>query len=565
MTFEELKLNPLLLKATNRLGYTELTKIQEQVLPLCLNDVTTCDIIAQAPTGTGKTAAFGLPILNKISNAKTIQSLILAPTRELANQIKDDLCEYAYYLEGISICALYGGEDYEKQFKALKKKPQIIVCTPGRLLDHIRRGSVDISNINALVLDEADEMLDMGFRDDINAILENISHPHQTLLFFATISQGIEAIAKTYLNNPIRFQVEGKNEAAKTIKQFYIECSSDDKIEIIARIVDINEYNLVMIFCNTKLEVDYVTSNLMQRGFMAEGLHGDMKQMQRDNVMKRFKNGSINILVASDVAARGLDIDDVDCVFNYNVPNDEENYVHRIGRTGRAKKEGLAILLVTKGEMYKMRQVANYSKSRIDKMAIPALEDVLKARAKRLISKAINTIPPKREELIIEQAIEEVIQNEVDGYELIAGLITLKLQENINQEIDLEESSQDARIFISIGKRDNYKPTSLVKFIVNISEIDRDEISKVDVHDSFSFFTIPTKLVSKVIDSFKEVTVDGKRKVIIEEAKRKTNKSSSKEKKVQTYDYAHHGKKDRIEYKKSRIYKDKAKKKKRKK
>ncbi|MBO7085912.1 MAG: DEAD/DEAH box helicase [Bacilli bacterium] len=551
MKFSELNLNPFLLKAINRLGLTTLTPIQEKVLPVSLNDLDNNDIIAQAPTGTGKTIAFGLPILNKLTDEDFIQALVLAPTRELANQIKDDLGDYAYYLSDVNVCALYGGEDYEKQFRSLKKHPKIIVATPGRLLDHIRRSSIDLSHVTTLVIDEADEMLDMGFRDDLNNILSSVSCHHQTLLFFATISKGIEEIANSYLNNPKRFQVEGKNEAAKTIKQFYIKCEPDDKIEIISRIIDINEYRLVMIFCNTKLEVDYVTSNLMQRGFLVEGLHGDMKQMQRDNVMNRFRNGNINILVASDVAARGIDIDDVDCVINYSVPTDEENYVHRIGRTGRANKAGLAILLVTKGETYRMKQVVNYSKSKIDLMAVPPLEEVLKARAKRLISKALDTIPPRREELIIEQAIEETIKNEVDGYDLIAGLITLKLQENINQSISSEEnhSSTESRIFISVGKKDNYKSSTLVKLIVNISDINRDDISRVDVHDSFSFFTIPSKLLNKVLTSFNEVTTDGKRKVIVEEAKDKGKKTSSKAKEVSKYDYAHHGKKDRSESK----------------
>ena len=551
MKFSELNLNPLLLKAINRLGLTTLTPVQEKVLPVSLNDLANNDIIAQAPTGTGKTIAYGLPILNKLTDDKFIQALVLAPTRELANQIKDDLCDYAYYLDNINVCALYGGEDYDKQFRSLKKHPKIIVATPGRLLDHIRRGSIDLSHVSTIILDEADEMLDMGFRDDLNNILANISTLHQTLLFFATISKGIEEIANSYLNNPKRFQIEGKNEAAKTIKQYYIKCEADDKIEIISRIIDINEYHLVMIFCNTKLEVDYVTSNLMQRGFLVEGLHGDMKQMQRDNVMNRFRNGNINILVASDVAARGIDIDDVDCVINYSVPTDEENYVHRIGRTGRANKQGLAILLVTKGEAYRMKQVVNYSKSKIDLMAVPALEEVLKARAKRLISKAMATIPPRREELIIEQAIEETIKNEVNGYDLIAGLVTLKLQENINQSIssEINTSSKESRIFISIGKKDNYKSSSLVKLIVNVSDINRDDISKVDVHDSFSFFTIPSKLLNKVINSFSDVTTDGKRKIIIEEAKDKSKKKSSKSKDVSTYDYAHHGKRDKLESK----------------
>lgn len=377
--FNDLIINKLLLQGINKKNYEIMTEIQELVIPLALDNK---DIMAQAPTGTGKTMAYAIPILNNINlQKKEVQVLILSPTRELAVQIGSEIKDVAFFMSEIKVATLYGGELIDKQILALKKKPQIVIATPGRLMDHMRRQTINLTNIKVLVLDEADEMLNMGFKEDIDEILKSINSFHQTMLFSATITGSIESIAKAYLKNPEYIKLNKKELTVSTVIQKYIDAQQNNKTEIIARLIDTFGYELVMIFCNTKRTVDEVTSNLLLRGFIVEALHGDMKQMQRDRVMSRFRSGSINILVASDVAARGLDIEDVDVVFNYDVPTDEEYYVHRIGRTGRAKKTGLAITLVTNKEKYILRDIISYSNASITKMEIPSYEKVIKTRA----------------------------------------------------------------------------------------------------------------------------------------------------------------------------------------
>jgi ATP-dependent RNA helicase DeaD len=318
--FEELKINPLLIKGIEKMKFEVMTEIQEKVIPIALKMV---DIIAQAPTGTGKTIAYALPILNKIDvSIEAIQTIVIAPTRELAVQITKEINTVAFYLKDVKAVAIYGGESIDRQILALKKRPQIIVATPGRLMDHMERRTVRLDNVTTVVLDEADEMLNMGFKEDIDFILTNVKLKHQTMMFSATISKEIERIANQFLDKPVSIRIAASQLTVSTISQKMIEVKEKDKIEIIARLIDINDYKLVMIFCNTKKTVDEVTSQLLIRGFMTEALHGDMKQMQRDRVMNRFRSGLINILVASDVAARGLDIDDVDVVINYDVPTD---------------------------------------------------------------------------------------------------------------------------------------------------------------------------------------------------------------------------------------------------
>ncbi|MDD3348664.1 MAG: DEAD/DEAH box helicase, partial [Bacilli bacterium] len=368
--FEELMINPLLIKGIEKMKFEAMTEIQEKVIPTALEMQ---DIIAQAPTGTGKTVAYALPILNKIDiTTEVIQTIVIAPTRELAVQITKEINTVAYYLKDVKAVAIYGGESIDRQITALKKRPQIIVATPGRLMDHMERRTVRLDNVTTVILDEADEMLNMGFKEDIDYILTNIKLDHQTMLFSATISKEIERIATRFLNKPITIRIAASELTVPTISQKMIEVKEKDKVEIIARLIDINDYKLVMVFCNTKRMVDEVTSQLLLRGFMTEALHGDMKQMQRDRVMNRFRGGLINILVASDVAARGLDIDDVDVVVNYDVPTDEEYYVHRIGRTGRAKKLGLSVTLVTRSEKNRLKSIANYTKAVITPMNIPS-------------------------------------------------------------------------------------------------------------------------------------------------------------------------------------------------
>ena len=342
--FNNLPIEENLIKATQRCGYEEMTEVQELVIPVALEGN---DILAQAPTGTGKTCAYGLPILENINlRSNDVQVLILAPTRELAIQITEDLREYSYYKEGVRIVTLYGGEYIEKQITSLKKKPQIVVATPGRLMDHMERRTVRLDRLTTVVLDEADEMLNMGFREDIDTILSQTNeNDHQTMLFSATFSKEIENITKEYLHNPKTIKVSRKELTMSNITQNYVTVREQDKVEVISRIIDINSYEVVMIFCNTKKTVDEVTSGLLQRGFVAEALHGDMKQLQRERVMTRFKNKQINILVASDVAARGLDISGISHIYNYDIPESAETYIHRIGRTGRAGEEGYTCMI----------------------------------------------------------------------------------------------------------------------------------------------------------------------------------------------------------------------------
>jgi ATP-dependent RNA helicase DeaD len=530
--FIDLNLSPEIIRGIEKKQYTEMTEVQEAVIPFALEGK---DVIAQAPTGTGKTMAFAIPILEKIDpQSEAIQAIILSPTRELAMQIAEEMKEVSCYQKGVKITAIYGGEYIERQILSLKQKPQIIVATPGRLMDHMRRRTIKLKDVSMVVLDEADEMLNMGFREDIDTILETVVNDHQTLLLSATISKDIEHIGRTYLKNPQMVRVNKNELTIPSIDQKYIVTNQKDKIEIISRIIDLNDYNLAMVFCNTKKAVDEVSSELMQRGFKVEALHGDMKQMQRDRTMHRFKEGLINILVASDVAARGLDVDDVDVVFNYDVPTDEEYYVHRIGRTGRAKKLGLALTLVTKSERYRLKSIMNYAKIDIEETKIPSLDSVIKIRIERLIKEALENKTNNK----YSKAIAEILEsNEYSKDDLIMGLILREIsdvdksveiiEENISVSRDRDRGKDrrssrgnETRMFISLGRRDELKPSGLVDVIRNISGVTNNDINKIELYDNFSFFEVPGNVVDKVLDSFGREKHKGRR-VTVEVAKEK--------------------------------------------
>ena len=540
-SFIDLPIDENLIKATLRCGYEEMTEVQELVIPVALDGH---DVLAQAPTGTGKTCAFGLPILENINlKSNNLQVLILAPTRELAIQISEDLREYAYYKEGIRIVTLYGGEYIEKQITSLKKKPQIVVATPGRLMDHMERRTVRLDNISTVVLDEADEMLNMGFREDIDTILSQVNdNDHQTMLFSATFSPEIEAITKEYLKKPKVIKINRKELTLSNITQNYLTVREQDKIEVISRLIDINSYELGMIFCNTKKTVDEVTSGLLQRGFVTEALHGDMKQMQRERVMARFKAKQVNILVASDVAARGLDVNDVDVVFNYDLPQEDEYYVHRIGRTGRAKKEGVAISLISGKEIYRLKSIMKYTKAEITPIQIPNLDLVIKSRVERIIkgakaetTKNINNKYFKA----IRKAIYELACEDISAEEIITGLILQQM--NIEQDEEVVEvknalektvnsrKKDIIRFFINIGKKDKIKVYNLTDMIVKRTRLSNADINNVDIHDEFSFFEVPRKYENEIYSAFNRKEKNG-RKIIVEEShpKEKTGKGKTR-------------------------------------
>lgn len=436
---------------------------------------------------------------------------------------------------------VYGGDSIEKQIQALKKRPQIVVATPGRLMDHMRRGTIKLKNVKFVVLDEADEMLDMGFRDDINTILSAIESSHQTMLFSATISKEIENIAKSFLNNPKMLRSSQKELTVNLITQKYINCLVKDKMEIVSRLIEYNDYKLCMVFCNTKKEVDEVTSELLVRGFKAEALHGDMKQMQRDRVMSRFKDGNINILVASDVAARGIDVDDVEVVFNYDLPTDLEYYVHRIGRTGRAKKEGLAISLVSRNEKRLLKEITLFSKAIITAMDTPKLEDILKRRIKRMIDKAKEEDTSSKASKIIDKIMKEFENEECSKDSLIKGLILMQMK-SIDETVEVEElkeeierrkirrESSEERIWINIGRKDKLKVYHLTDFLIANTSLNNDEINNVDILDNFSYFEIPRKKLDEILTNLPKEEYLG-RKILVQRANKKDDsKKNSKPK-----------------------------------
>lgn len=535
MNFSELKVNPLILMGIEKMGFEEMTDIQSKVIPVALDGV---DIIGQAPTGTGKTVAFSIPVLNTIdANFNKVQAIIIAPTRELAVQITKEVNKVAFLMEGVKAVAVYGGEPIEKQITALKKKPQIIVATPGRLMDHMRRATVRLDNVKTVVLDEADEMLNMGFRDDINAILEETKTDHQTLLFSATFSKEIEEIARQFMNDAKKISVQEKSLTVSLIDQYYIDVYQKDKVEVISRIIDINEYKLSMVFCNTKKDVDEVTSDLLTRGFLTEALHGDMKQMQRDRVMQRFREGTINVLVASDVAARGLDIDDVEIVFNYDLPQDEEYYVHRIGRTGRASKTGISVSLVSRSDKSMLRQIVKYCKADIKKMDVPSLDKVIKVRTKRILERALlASYEESKYDNVITKQLSKIEEESKDR--LIKGLTNLLINageknseiEEVKEEIISRKTRYnhgDVRFFISLGRRDGIKVYNLTDMLVAKTGLTNADINAVELHEDYSFFEVPLASADEVC-ALNGVLKHKGRTLYVEVAKEKKNSAKMK-------------------------------------
>lgn len=377
MKFTELNLKPEILKAIRRAGFEEATPIQEKTIPLVLEGK---DVIGQAQTGTGKTAAFGLPVLQTIDpKEKSIQALIIEPTRELAIQTQEELFRLGRD-EKAKVQVVYGGADIRRQIRSLKQAPAILVGTPGRLLDHLKRGTINLSNVKTIVLDEADEMLDMGFIQDIESILKYAANDHQTLLFSATMPKPIMRISEKFMKNPEVVQIKSKELTANLIDQYFVRTKENEKFDILCRLIDVQNPELAVVFGRTKRRVDELTRGLQARGYNAAGIHGDLSQGRRMNVLKRFKNGKLDILVATDVAARGLDISGVSHVYNYDIPQDPDSYVHRIGRTGRAGKNGISVTFVTPNELGYMRTIEQLTRKKMMPLRPPSDEEAFKGQ-----------------------------------------------------------------------------------------------------------------------------------------------------------------------------------------
>jgi len=405
--FSELGLSPELLKAVERMGFEQASPIQSEAIPTLMSGR---DVIGQSQTGSGKTAAFGIPAVELAdASSRAVQVLMLCPTRELASQVAEEIAKLATFKKGVRELPIFGGQSYEHQFRGLKAGPQIVIGTPGRLIDHINQGTLKLDAVKMIVLDEADRMLDMGFRDDIEKILEAIPTERQTVLFSATVPPPIRKIIERFTRNPVTVKIESTAMSVPAIEQTYVEVDHRSKTEVLCRLLDLHEVEYGLIFGFTKIQVDSLTETLIARGYSADKLHGDMTQAMRERVMKRFRERKIELLVATDVAARGLDVDDLEIVFNYELPHDAEDYVHRIGRTGRAGKSGKAISLVSGREFGRLQQILRFTKAKIARQPVPRLEELEEKHANRLVESLHNTIQSgefKRQDKLLEDLIE---------------------------------------------------------------------------------------------------------------------------------------------------------------
>ena len=525
--FEELDLNPGILRAIEEMGFEEMSPIQAKAIPIILEGK---DVVGQAQTGTGKTAAFGIPLLMKINpKEKKLQSIVLCPTRELAIQVAEEIRKLGKFLHGIKVLPVYGGQEISKQIRSLKTGVQVIIGTPGRVMDHMRRRTIRLDDIKMVVLDEADEMLNMGFRDDIEAILSQVPEERQTVLFSATMPQPILDIAKTYQKNAEIVRVVKKELTVPKIEQSYYEVSPKNKEEALSRLLDMYNPKLSLVFCNTKKQVDELCAALQGRGYFAEGLHGDMKQQQRDRVMNSFRNGKTEIRVATDVAARGIDVDDVEAVFNYDVPQDEEYYVHRIGRTGRAGREGKAFTLVTGKEIYKLKDIMRYCKTKIKARQIPSINDVTAVKAGKILDRATAIIQDEDLSKMINLIEEKVNSEDYTSLEMAAAFLYMIMGDDKNKSNESDEVEDFAdtgaeegmvRLFINLGKNQKIKPGDILGAIAGETGMPGKLIGSIDMYDKYTFVEVPREYASDVLKIMKDNQIKGK-KINIEPANAK--------------------------------------------
>jgi len=435
-TFYEFGLNEQITRAISNMGFEEATPIQAQTIPLAMQGK---DLIGQAQTGTGKTAAFGIPMLETINlNEQSVQAIVLAPTRELAVQVAEELNKIAQYL-GVRALPIYGGQDINRQIKALKKTPQIIVATPGRLMDHMRRKTIKLNLIKVVVLDEADEMLNMGFIEDIETILREVPTERQTLLFSATMPRAIKELAQKFMNKPEVIAVKSKEITVPNISQQYLEVPENQKFEVLCRLLDIQSPELAIVFGRTKRRVDELSEALSKRGYGAEGIHGDLQQSKRDSVMRKFKDGTIEVLVATDVAARGLDISGVTHVYNFDIPQDPESYVHRIGRTGRAGKTGLAVTFVSPREIDHLKTIEALTKRKIDRKPVPSLSEAIEGQQRLTMDKLLEVVESGN--LNQYRRMAEQLLRETDAATILSAALKLLTKEPNTEPVKLTEES----------------------------------------------------------------------------------------------------------------------------
>jgi len=526
--FADFDLSHEMNKAISEMGFEEATPIQSLAIGPILAGA---DIIGQAQTGTGKTAAFGIPIIDRIeSGQKKVQALILCPTRELAVQIAEELKLLSKHKKDIRILPVYGGQPIERQIAALQRGVQVVVGTPGRVRDHMERKTMRLDAVRTVVLDEADEMLDMGFVDEMKFILGAIPAGHQTLLFSATMPKAIMSLSRAFQTEPELIRVVHEDLTVPGVEQNYFEVKEFQKAEILARLIDIHDLKRVLVFCNTKIRVDELVEKLQARGYAASGLHGDMKQMFRDRVMNQFRSGRLEILVATDVAARGLDVNDIEVVVNYDVPRDEEYYVHRIGRTARAGKSGRAFTFVAGREMAKLAEIQKFARTRIRRQRLPSVDDVEEIRSGAVLDKIRQAMETETEGKYIAM-VEKLTGDDHSSLDVAAALLKMVMEKDgkapsvsVPVEPEFRFNAADmTRLLIKLGKNQSIRPGDIVGAITGETDLPGRMIGAIDIHDRFSFVDVPQTFAAAVIEVMSRCQIKG-HPVFIKPAKGKGGK-----------------------------------------
>ncbi len=560
-TFEELGLSEAILSAVSTMGFSIATPIQSEAIPPLLSGK---DIIGQAQTGTGKTAAFGIPLLERMdTSTKGVKAIILCPTRELCLQVADEMKKLSSFRKDVQVLAIFGGDSYERQIKGLKGGANVVVGTPGRVIDHIERKTLKLENVQCVVLDEADEMLNMGFREDMESILSETPQERQTVLFSATMSKEILALTKRFQRDAELIKVTREELTNSSTAQYFLDVKHGAKLEALCRLMDVQQLELALVFCNQKRTVDEVAEKLRDRGYPAEALHGDLPQAARNVVMNRFRNGSLKLLIATDVAARGIDVDDVDAVINYDMPYDPEVYVHRIGRTGRAGRSGKAFSLVTGAERRRLWDISRYTKVEVERMPVPTFQDVVRMRRQQFTKRVIDTAQAGGLEPF-EGLLPKLLESGFSTEQIVAALVKINfgelknefVQENIDagaerktaprkeafKKADFKPAGKNrggyaersaprgerfdkksgkpyssgrggtmTRLVINIGKQEKISPSNIVGAIAGESGIPGSVLGQIDIYDRYTSVDVPATLVEEVLRGMSGAKIKGKK------------------------------------------------------
>ena len=523
MLFNELNLPEEILRAVEDMGFSEATEIQSKAIPVMLEGK---DLVGKSNTGTGKTAAFGIPAAVSVTRGgkNGVEVLILCPTRELAMQACKEIEKFSAYMPWVKPCAVYGGAAMDKQISELRRGANIVVGTPGRVMDHIGRKTLKLENLRTIVLDEADEMLNMGFREDIETILSFVPEERQTVLFSATMPPPIMAITKEYQNDPVVIKVESKARTVDTIEQKYFEVPMGRKTDALKLLLIAYEPKLSMVFCNTKKMVDELTEALVSKGFKAAGLHGDMKQASRTQVLSAFKSGSINVLIATDVAARGIDVEGVDCVFNYDLPQDNEYYIHRIGRTGRAGKSGAAYTIISgRKQFYELKNIASFIKADIARAELPGRDEIVARQAAHVNEKILSAVESGKYESC-RADVQKLMESGLSAEDIAVALLGMRISKDTKNIPEIISVPRDnggkggryqkggkVKLEISAGRSSRLAPNFVLGALVDATGMPGKSFGKIDIYDKFTTVEVPEADTEHVLDSMTGTKINGQK------------------------------------------------------